>query len=175
VLLGLPHREVWRRLLERLPIADHGRILLTAAGTDPVGWAETAGCLGYGVVGGGAEPGALRHLLWWDPSVRAVLVAPDATPGVAAAVEDARRAIELTGSDALLLVDASGSRGLEGLQEQTRSADLVVVTLGGQGRATGEATVVAWSLRLAPALASLDDLRPLSYDVVARLAHGILA
>ena len=47
--------------------------------------------------------GGLTQLLWWDPSVRIVLVAGDEH----AYVDDVRRAIELTGSDALL-VDASG-------------------------------------------------------------------
>ncbi len=49
--------------------------------------------------------GGLTHLLWWDPSVRVVLVEHD-EPGtdITAYVDQVRTAIELTGSDAQLLV-----------------------------------------------------------------------
>ena len=53
---------------------------------------------------GGAAFGGLTHLLWWDPSVRAVLVTPVTPASLSADVEAARQAIDLTGSDALLLV-----------------------------------------------------------------------
>jgi hypothetical protein len=52
--------------------------------------------------------GGLAQLLWWDPSVRFVLVERDDTADVGtdywSYVADVRSAIELTGSDALLLV-----------------------------------------------------------------------
>ena len=49
--------------------------------------------------------GGLAHLLWWDASVRAVLVERAGTDAdYEAYVDDVRRAIELTGSDAELLV-----------------------------------------------------------------------
>ena len=81
VLLGLPHEAAWRKVMQRLSVADRDRVLTTSA-EDP-------------------ELGGLMHLLWCDPSVRAVLLEDDTE------VDQVRRAIELTGSDALLLVDAS--------------------------------------------------------------------
>ena len=51
--------------------------------------------------------GGLAHLLWWDPSVRAVLVQRDEAGGDHTAyVDQVRHAIELTGSDAVLLVSS---------------------------------------------------------------------
>jgi hypothetical protein len=89
------------------------RMLVIGAGESATQWAThgaaRAGDLGDDVVcvkagpGGAAGLGGLMHLLWWDPSVRAVLVAPDETStGPSVSVEDVRRAIELTGSDAVL-------------------------------------------------------------------------
>jgi aspartate aminotransferase-like enzyme len=85
------------------------RILVVGAGESSTRWAALAGDLGHDVVCVGAGPdgaaglGGLLHLLWWDPSVRAVLVAGDETTnGPAVDVDEVRRAIELTGSDAVL-------------------------------------------------------------------------
>ena len=128
VLLGLPHETAWRKVRQRLPLADRDRILTTSA-EDP-------------------ELGGLMHLLWWDPSVRAVLVEDETE------VDQVRRAIELTGSDALLLVDASTPGRLRRLDQDARSADLVVAALGCGGSGV-PATLVTWSPRLAPALARL--------------------
>ena len=58
---------------------------------------------------GGAAVDGLTHLLWWDPSVRAVLVSPVTPASMAADVAAARRAIDLTGSDALLVVADLGA------------------------------------------------------------------
>ena len=85
--VGLSEREAWSTILQRVSLTDGDRILVTRAGTGSLG--------------------GLTQLLWWDPSVRIVLVARNETSsGSTAYVDDVRRAIELTGSDALL-VDAS--------------------------------------------------------------------
>jgi hypothetical protein len=56
---------------------------------------------------GSGSPDGLAHLLWWDTSVRAVLVERDETGAdYDAYVDEVRAAIELTGSDALLLVSS---------------------------------------------------------------------
>ncbi len=59
--------------------------------------------------GSGSSHG-LAHLLWWDASVRAVLVERDGhdctDARYEAYVDQVRRTIELTGSDAALLVSA---------------------------------------------------------------------
>ncbi len=56
----------------------------------------------------GCPVAALTHLLWWDTTVRAVLVAGDAR-AAGTCVDAVRDAMVLTGSTALLLVDAIGS------------------------------------------------------------------
>ena len=56
----------------------------------------------------GCPVAALTNLLWWDPSVRAVLVAGDAR-AAGTCIEEIREAMVLTGSTALLLVDTIGS------------------------------------------------------------------
>ena len=146
VLLGLAHEAAWRKVMQRLSLADGERILTTSA-EDP-------------------ELGGLMHLLWWGPSVRAVLVEDDTE------VDQVRRAIELTGSEALLLVDATTPARLRSLEQDARSADLVLAALG-WGESRVPASLVSWSQRLAPALALLDHVHPLSYDVLARL-HAAL-
>ena len=146
LLLGLTHEAAWRKVMQRLRLADRDRILTTSA-EDP-------------------ELGGLMHLLWWDPSVRAVLVEGETE------VDQVRRAIELTRSEAVLLVDASTSSRLRRLEQDARSADLVVAALG-CGESRVPASLVTWSPRLAPALALLDGLQPLSYDALARL-HAAL-
>jgi hypothetical protein len=146
VLLGLTHEAAWRKIMKRLSLAGRDGILTTSA-EDP-------------------ELGGLMHLLWWDPSVRAVLVEDETE------LDQVRRAIELTGSDALLLVDASTPARLRRLEQEARSADLVVAALG-CGESRVPASLVTWSPRLAPALALLDGLQPLSYDALARL-HAAL-
>jgi hypothetical protein len=85
------------------------RILVVGAGESSTRWAALAGDLGHDVVcveagpGGAAGLGGLMHLLWWDPSVRAVLVASDErTNAPSVDVSEVRRAMELTGSDAVL-------------------------------------------------------------------------
>lgn len=145
-VLGLTHEAAWRKVMQRLALADRDRILTTSA-EDP-------------------ELGGLMHLLWWDPSVRAVLVEDETE------VDQVRRAIELTGSDAVVLVDASTPGRLRRLEQDARSADLVVAALA-CGETGVPASLVTWSPRLAPALALLDGLQPLSYDALARL-HAAL-
>jgi hypothetical protein len=148
VLLGPSNDEVWQLVGQRL-FVDTDRVVTT----DEV-----------------SEPGALTHLLWWAPSVRAVLVTADAV----AAVEDVRRAIDLTGSDALLLVDAPASCGLATLEQDARWADLVVMTTPGRAADPRPASLLSWSPRLARELELLDGMHPLSYDVLSRF-HGMLA
>jgi hypothetical protein len=64
--------------------------------------------VGLDVFADGCPVAALTHLLWVDPSVRAVLVAGEAA-AAGACVEEIREAMALTGSSALLLVDSIGS------------------------------------------------------------------
>ena len=71
----------WSEILGRLPLGPGDRVLMTGARADPDGWARAARNLGLDVVcmevdAGGAAVDGLTHLLWWDPSVRAVLVEP---------------------------------------------------------------------------------------------------
>ena len=104
----------WSEILGRLPLGPGDRVLMTGARADPDGWATAARDLGLDVVcmevdAGGAAVDGLTHLLWWDPSVRAVLVSPVTPASMAADVAAARRAIDLTGSDALLVVADLGA------------------------------------------------------------------
>jgi aspartate aminotransferase-like enzyme len=85
------------------------RILVVGTGGSATRWAAWAGDLGHDVVcvpagpGGTAGLGGLMHLLWWDPSVRAVVVPSEPTStGPSVDIDDVRRAIELTGSAAVL-------------------------------------------------------------------------
>ena len=93
-----------------LPLGRGDRVLMTGAQADLTRWATTVRGFGLDVVcievdAGGAALGALTHLLWWDPSVRAVLGLVPVTPAsMTADVAAARQAIDLTGSDALLVV-----------------------------------------------------------------------
>jgi hypothetical protein len=147
VIRGVPPEHVWKTVRRQLSLEIDNEVVTT---------------------GDVPELGALTHLLWWAPSVRAVLVTGGAT-GLAPDVEDVRRVIGLTGSDALLLVDASGSDGMTGLERDAQWADLVVVTAGAFSADPRPAALLAWSPRLAPALELLDGMQPLSYEVLARL------
>lgn len=74
------------------------------------------------------DEGALTHLLWWSPSVAAVIVEPDAS-GVDMddRVQLVRRAIETAGSDALVLVAAPGAGdGAPGRPEAAEAAEAAV-------------------------------------------------
>lgn len=148
-LLGPSHADAWEQVLKLLPLGEHDRVVRTG---DLEGLS------------------ALVHLLWWAPSVRAVIVDQTAheDEDEDGSTEAIRRAIELSGSDALLLVDAPASEGMGRLQRQARWADLVLATDEGRGDDLVPATLLAWSPRLAPELELLDGLHPLSYDVVAR-------
>jgi hypothetical protein len=155
VLLGLPHGDAWRSLLKVLPLGPGDRVLTTSS-TD----------LDPGL-------GGLTHLLWWDPSIAAVVVPRDeAEGGTPTDLDDVRRAIELTGSEALLLVDAGSRGGLDGLERDAHVADLVAASAGGRRPHQEPASLLAWSPRLTPALSVLDCLHPLSYDVLARVGRG---
>lgn len=138
VLPDLSPAAAWRALMPRL-LCPGDRVATTSA-DDP-------------------SLGGLIHRLWWDPSVRAVLVVRDETSPVATDLDEVRRAVELSGSGALLLVDSCGSHRLAA---DTGAADLVVA-------AAGRGSLLAWSPRLAPSLALLDGLLPVTYDVLERL------
>jgi hypothetical protein len=142
-VLGLSQQDVWREVMRQLPLTDADRIV---------------------AVSDVAEVGALTHLLWWAPSVRAVYVAADDTTDV----EDVRRAIELTGSDALLMVEASATHGLAGLERAARWADLVVVSVGTCADDPEPASLLSWSPRVADAMQRVQGVHALSYDVLAR-------
>jgi hypothetical protein len=95
--------------LSRSSSATGDRVLMTGAGADLARWATAARGLGLDVVcievdAAGAGLGGLTHLLWWDPSVCAVLVVPLTPASINVDVGAARQAIDLTGSDALLVV-----------------------------------------------------------------------
>jgi hypothetical protein len=76
-------------------------------------WSSWAASRDFDVVGldvrqEGCPVAALTNLLWWDTSVRAVLVAGDAR-ATGTCVDAVREAMVITGSTALLLVDSIGS------------------------------------------------------------------
>lgn len=161
VVLDVPSREAWVHALRATPLVPGDRVLMTRAGEDSARWATMARGLDYDVVcfdvpaGEGPSLGELTHLLWWDASVKAVFVARDETStGLTADVDEVRRVMDLTGTDALLLVDCAASRGTAGVCERRWSADLVVTALGGPGRDPAPGTLVTWSDRL-PSLAAL--------------------
>lgn len=175
-VLGVPWGDAWPLALRRTTLVPGDRVVMTRAGEDSARWATMAGNLGYDVVcidvpvGEGPSLEELTHLLWWDASIKAVFVARDETStGVAADVCDVRRVMDLTGSDALLLVECSASWGMDGVRQQAWSADLVLTALGTPGEGSEAGTFVSWSGRL-PGLAALQDQvsRPLR-DVLVRL------
>ena len=149
---------------------------MTRTGEDSARWATMAGDLGYDVVcidvpvGEGPSLEELTHLLWWDASIKAVFVARDETStGITADVHEVRRVMDLTGSDALLLVECSASWGTDGVRQQAWSADLVVTALDTPGRASESGTFLSWSGRL-PDLAAVPDQVPQPlHDVLVRL------
>lgn len=159
MVVGVSSSDAWALALSRTPLSAGDRVVLTRAGEHSARWAAMAGALGYDVVcidvpaGQGPSGDELTCLLWWDPSIKAVFVAQDETSaGVVADVAELRRAIDLSGSEALFLVDCVATEAGGTPQQRTWSADLVVTALP----ATSEhaATLVNWSPRL-PDLAGL--------------------
>jgi alanine-glyoxylate transaminase/serine-glyoxylate transaminase/serine-pyruvate transaminase len=175
-VLGVPWGDAWPLALRRTTLVPGDRVVMTRAGEDSARWATMAGNLGYDVVcidvpvGEGPSLEELTHLLWWDASIKAVFVARDETStGITANVCEVRRVMDLTGSDALLLVECSASWGTDGVRQQAWSADLVVTALGTPGQGSEAGTFLSWSGRL-PGLAALQDQvsQPL-HDVLVRL------
>ena len=109
--LGSAPREPARAdALGQASLRPGDRVLLTGTGQGSARLADMAAAHGLDVVRCDAA-GALAHLLWWDPTIRAVLVPGEATAtSDAGDPEEVRRVLELTGSDALLLVAAEDAR-----------------------------------------------------------------
>jgi aspartate aminotransferase-like enzyme len=161
-IVGVPSTDAWALALPATPLVAGDRVVMTRAGEDSARWAAMASSLGYDVVcidvaaGEGPSLGELTHLLWWDASIKAVFVARDETStGITADPGEVRRVMELTGSDALLLVDCSASWGREGMRQDAWSADLTITALGTPGEAPGSGALLTWSARLP----GLDDVR----------------
>jgi aspartate aminotransferase-like enzyme len=113
--------EAWSSLLStQLP--SGARVLTSRYGRDASRLAAEAEGAGLDVVSCDVEPGEgapvewFCHLLWWDPSIAAILVAQEeSSTGVRTDIGAVRRAIDRSGSDALLLVDTTplGVRSFE--------------------------------------------------------------
>jgi alanine-glyoxylate transaminase/serine-glyoxylate transaminase/serine-pyruvate transaminase len=158
-LWSLPATTAWRSVLTTA-LSPGDRVLMTRAGEDGSQWAQLATELGLDVVchdapaGEGPSLGHLMHLLWWDASVKAVFVVCDETStGVATDVDDVRRAIDLTGSSALLLVDGAALWGVDQAHQADWGADVLVSSLATAEDPAGPATLVSWSERLGDPLA----------------------
>jgi hypothetical protein len=92
--------QPWADALVEAPLQAGDRVLVSGLGQESARLADLAATCGFDVVHCDPAPGALTHLLWWDPAIRAVLV----LGGPGTECDEAGRALELTGSDALLLV-----------------------------------------------------------------------
>jgi alanine-glyoxylate transaminase/serine-glyoxylate transaminase/serine-pyruvate transaminase len=152
-LWSTPATAAWRRALTTV-LSPGDRVLMTRAGEDGRRWAQLASELGLDVVchdapaGEGPSLGHLMHLLWWDPSVKAVFVVRDETStGVASDLAEVRRAIDLTGSSALLLVDGAVLWGVDRAHHEDWGADLLLTSLSAAEDPDGPATLVSWSAR----------------------------
>jgi alanine-glyoxylate transaminase/serine-glyoxylate transaminase/serine-pyruvate transaminase len=152
-LWSTPAATAWRHALTTA-LSPGDRVLMTRAGDDGRQWAKLATEVGLDVVchdapaGEGPSLGHLMHLLWWDASVKAVFVVHDETStGVATDLGDVRRAIDLTGSSALLLVDGAVLWGVDQAHQRDWGADLLVTSLSTAEDPGGPATLVSWSAR----------------------------
>src|SRR4051812_8886719 len=90
----------WADALVEAPLQPGDRVLVAGLGQESARLPGLAAACGFDAVHCDPAAGALMHLLWWDPAIRAVLV----LGGPGTACDEAGRALELTGSDALLLV-----------------------------------------------------------------------
>ena len=150
----------WAEALLEAPLRPGDRVLMTRAGDDSARVADLAAAHGFDVVccdvpaGESTSLWELMHLLWWDPSIRAVVVVRDETStGATCDPADVREVLELTGSDALLLVDCRASLGVTELHQDVWGADLLVATTG-PGLGVPGLTVLSRSAR---ACAGLSD------------------
>lgn len=132
MLAGSSGATCWDSAIERM-LRPGDRVLVAGAGPEADKWAGRARRVGLDVVRGsttwGEPPSAseLSYLLWWDPSIKAVFVVhTDLGNGATVDVAQVRRAIDATGSAALLLVDVSGSIGTSPVHQSEWRVDVAV-------------------------------------------------
>lgn len=132
MLAGSSEATCWDSAIERM-LRPGDRVLVAGAGPEADKWAGRARRVGLDVVRGsttwGEPPSAseLSYLLWWDPSIKAVFVVhTDLGNGATVDVAQVRRAIDATGSAALLLVDVSGSVGISPVHQSEWRVDMAV-------------------------------------------------
>lgn len=123
--------DTWADVLGSL-LPEGGRVLGSRHGKDSTRLVEMAERAGLEVVscdaplGEGAPLSMFSHLLWWDPSITAVLVVQEeSSAGVRNDISQVRRVLDETGSQARLLVDTTPS-GAVGFRQDEWAVDAVV-------------------------------------------------
>jgi alanine-glyoxylate transaminase / serine-glyoxylate transaminase / serine-pyruvate transaminase len=131
-------RQVWVEVLNSL-FRPGDRVLVATSGKDSGRLAQLARRVGLDVVicdapwGDRAPLAAVSHLLWWDPTIEAVLICQEeSSSGVRNDVRGVRRALDETGSPARLLVDTT-LRGAVGFRQDEWAVDAVVCSAGELG------------------------------------------
>lgn len=123
--------DTWVRLLGSL-LNQGDRVLCSRHGDDSARLAAVAERTGLDVVscdapiGEGAPLSVFSHLLWWDASIKAVLVTQEeSSAGVRNDIGQIRQVLEETGSAALLLVDTT-PLGAVGFRQGEWAVDAVI-------------------------------------------------
>lgn len=151
--------DTWSHLLASL-LNRGDRVLCSRHGADSARLVEAAERAGLDVVscdvpvGEGAPLSVFSHLLWWDASIKAVLVTQEeSSAGVRNDISQLRRVLDETGSRARLLVDTT-PLGAVGFHQDEWSVDAVVC--GASPMEAQSVTVLSTSRATDEALASTD-------------------
>lgn len=179
VVAGAAEPASWRAEMAGL-LEPGDRILAAGGGRDARRWAEDARAAGFEVIRGSAgwgeppSPDEISYLLWWDPSVKAVFVHHcDPTTGALADLGRIRRAMDETGSEALLLVDVSGTLGIVELRQDEWQVDLAVAGPDRCLMSPPGATVVSLSSRATGAASRRASYPPVSEPQLRGLRTAI--
>lgn len=140
--------DTWASLLGSL-LNKGDRVLGSRHGEDSARLVGIAERIGLDVVscdvpvGEGAPLSRFSHLLWWDSSIKAVLVTQEETSaGVRNDISQTRRVLDETGSAARLLVDTT-PHGAVGFRQDEWAVDAVVC--GASPLEAGSVTVLSTS------------------------------
>lgn len=161
--------DTWASLLGSL-LDEGDRVLCSRHGEDSARLVEIAERAGLDVVscdvpvGEGAPLSVFSHLLWWDASIKAVLVTQEeSSAGVRNDIGQIRRVLEETGSAAQLLVDTT-PLGAVGFRQGEWAVDAVVCS---DSPAEAEAVTVLSTSRAASTGLSITETPARAEDVGA--------
>jgi alanine-glyoxylate transaminase/serine-glyoxylate transaminase/serine-pyruvate transaminase len=157
--------RIWVEVLRSL-FRPRDRVLVATSGRDSGQLAQLAQRVGLDVVicdapwGEGAPLAAVSHLLWWDPTIQAVLICQEeSSSGVRNDVRGVRRVMDETGSRARLLVDTT-LWGSVGFRQAEWAVDAVVCSSAELGVASTPMSL----LGTAPSIQLPAPLAPLLED-----------